>query len=142
MSRLNASNNARTLLSIGINDSAVTMTVDDGSVFPDAPFRITIHKGDPAAGEIIEVGSKSGNTLSSLLRAQEGTAAAAWDAADFIDLLGTAGMYNELFSDSEFQAHWTNARPHQLTDERDATVYNYGFKIDSDGVMVLVLEEA
>ena len=101
MSRLKAANNVATTLASGINDSVTSLTVASATGFPDAPFRITIHTGNPADGEIIEVGGKSGTTFSSLLRGQESTAAASWSEGATIEMLGTAGMYEELLASIE-----------------------------------------
>ena len=101
MSRLKAANNVATTLASGINDTATSLTVASATGFPDVPFRITIHTGNPADGEIIEVGGKSGTTFSSLLRGQESTAAASWSEGATIEMLGTAGMYNELLESIE-----------------------------------------
>jgi len=101
MSRLKAANNVATTLASGINDTATSLTVASATGFPDVPFRITIHTGNPADGEIIEVGGKSGTTFSSLLRGRESTAAASWSEGATIEMLGTAGMYNELLESIE-----------------------------------------
>ena len=101
MSRLKAANNIATTLASGINDTATSLTVASATGFPDVPFRITIHTGNPADGEIIEVGGKSGTTFSSLLRGRESTAAASWSEGATIEMLGTAGMYNELLESIE-----------------------------------------
>jgi len=98
MSRLKAANNVATTLASGINDTATSLTVASATGFPDVPFRITIHTGNPADGEIIEVGGKSGTTFSSLLRGRESTVAASWSEGATIEMLGTAGMYEELVS--------------------------------------------
>lgn len=98
MSRLKAANNVATTLASGINDTATSLTVASATGFPDVPFRITIHTGNPADGEIIEVGGKSGATFSSLLRGRESTVAASWSEGAMIEMLGTAGMYEELVS--------------------------------------------
>lgn len=99
MARLKSANNASTKLSAGIDATATSFTVVDGSKFPSSgPFRVTIHDGDPSQGEIVEVGSKVTNTFSSIIRAQEGTSAVTWSAGALVELLGTAGMYEELVS--------------------------------------------
>lgn len=124
--RLKTTNNAGTTLAASLDNIGTTATVTNGSLFPEVPFRCTIHKGDPAQGEIIEVGEKIGNTFSSILRGLEGTSATAWDIGDKVDLLITSGVLKDL---------------NQLIDERDSKTYNYAFKINSEGVFTLVLEE-
>ena len=101
MSRLKAANNISTTLGAGIDDDDTSLTVASATGFPDAPFRITIHTGNPADGEIIEVGGKSGTTFSSLLRGRESTVAASWSEGAMIEMLGTAGMYEELLASIE-----------------------------------------
>ncbi len=79
------SNRAHAVLSGTINNSVTSLGVDDGSVFPtDGNFRIRIDD------EIMIVGARSGNTLSSILRAQEGTAAASHTAAATVNHYLTA----------------------------------------------------
>lgn len=101
MSRLKAANNIATTLASGINDTATSLTVASATGFPDAPFRITIHTGDPADGEIIEVTGKSGTTFSPISRGQESTTPSSWSEGATIEMLGTAGMYNELLESIE-----------------------------------------
>ncbi len=101
MARLNAANNIGTTLGAGIDDDDVSLTVASATGFPAAPFRITIYTSDPASGEIIEVGGKSGTTFSSLLRGQESTTPASWSEGATIEMLGTAGMHNELMASVE-----------------------------------------
>ena len=96
MPRLNASNNFSTTLAQNITDTDTSFDVTDASDAPATPFVMTIRTGDPANGEIIEVGSVSSNTFSSVSRGQEGTTAQSWSSGDTIEQLGTAGMYNEL----------------------------------------------
>jgi hypothetical protein len=88
--RLNAANNAETTLSSAISDSSTSLTVASGAAFPAAPFLISIDD------EIIEVGTKNGNTFSSLLRGQEGTTAAVHAQGAKVENRFTAGAYNEL----------------------------------------------
>ena len=90
MSRLNAANNAQSLLDGAISNADVTMTVLDGSIFPEPPFLVTVED------EIIEVGARSGNVFSSLLRGQEGTAAASHAAESLVENRMTVGMYDSL----------------------------------------------
>ncbi len=90
MSRLNAANNAQSLLDGAISNADVTMTVLDGSIFPEPPFLVTVED------EIIEVRAKTGNVFGSLLRGQEGTVAVAH--ADGVEVQNrmTVGMYDSL----------------------------------------------
>ena len=99
MVKLNAGNNSQTLLDGAITDTDTSMTVLDGSIFPDAPFAVTIED------EIIYVVAKSGNIFSSLLRGQEGTAAAAHAKGVSVENRMTAGMYNALATQEEVDEH-------------------------------------
>ena len=80
MPRLNASNNFSTTLAQNITDTDTSFDVTDASDAPATPFVMTIRTGDPANGEIIEVGSVSSNTFSSVSRGQEGTTAQSWSS--------------------------------------------------------------
>lgn len=95
MSRLKAANNAQTALAALMDASATSCTVVNGDILPAVPFRASIDN------EIIEVGAKSGNALSSILRGQEGTTAAAHQSGSLVEGEMTAGMHNELMSTSE-----------------------------------------
>lgn len=90
MPRLNAANNAETTLASTITNSSTSLTVASGAAFPAAPFLVSIDD------EIIEVGTKNGNTFSDLLRGQEGTVAASHDQGAKVENRFTAGAYNEL----------------------------------------------
>jgi len=90
MSRLNAANNAQSLLDGGISDTDVSMTVLDGSIFPEPPFLVTVED------EIIEVRAKTGNVFGSLLRGQEGTVAVAHASGIEVQNRMTKGMYDSL----------------------------------------------
>lgn len=85
-------NNGGTTLAASLSDSATSATVTTGSVFP-APtggdvFLATIEAG--SAREIVRVTARTGDTLT-IVRAQEGTTALAWDAGASIELRLTAG---------------------------------------------------
>lgn len=95
MSRLKAANNAQTALAALMDATATTCTVVNGDILPAVPFRASIDS------EIIEVGAKAGNNLSSILRGQEGTAAAAHQSGSLVEGKMTAGMHNELLSTDE-----------------------------------------
>jgi len=99
MAKLNAGNNSQTLLDGAITDTDTSMTVLDGSIFPDTPFAVTIED------EIIYVVAKSGNIFSSLLRGQEGTTAAAHATGVSVENRMTAGMYNALATQEEVDEH-------------------------------------
>jgi len=81
------SNNARTTLASNISNSATTITVADGSVFPSLTggdiFYCTIDDG--TNNEIVEVTAISSNTLT-VVRGQDNTTARAFVTGDLIEL--------------------------------------------------------
>jgi hypothetical protein len=89
--RLNVANNAQTTLNGTITSAQTTITVADVSLFPTAPFRITVD------AEIMEVSSvNAGAKQFTVLRAQEGTAAAVHNSGVFVENRWTKGTYDEL----------------------------------------------
>lgn len=110
MTRLNAANNAVSKLASGINSAATILTVEDGSLFPEPPFLITIED------EIIQVGDKNGNAFSDLLRGAEGTTPAAHNAGVNVDNRFTAGTYDALATTEDLSTHINDANnPHNVT---------------------------
>lgn len=97
---LNAENLAQTELAENISDEAISFSVKDASVLPDAPFRAFIFKqntqGEIIAFEVVEVGSVEDNTLSDVERGLEGTTALAWSTGDKFANVMTAEMYTGL----------------------------------------------
>ncbi len=88
-------NNANTTLSAAINSSATSIAVVDGSLLPSLSagetFLCTID--DDTNLEIVKVTARSGNTLT-VVRAQEGTTAAAFGSTVSIEARLTAGVMN------------------------------------------------
>lgn len=66
----------KTTLTADITADATSLTVADGNVLPVAPNILVI--GDDENAEVIGYNSKSGNTISGLVRALGGTVASAW----------------------------------------------------------------
>jgi len=95
-------NNATTLLSAGITDSATTITVDSVLSFPsltaDDWMYLTIVS--LANIEVVKVTSVSVNTFT-CVRAQDNTAAASALTGDTIELRLTAAMLNDLTGDGD-----------------------------------------
>ena len=91
-------NNAKTTLASGINSSATSITVSDGSVFPSLTgsdiFFVTFEDG--TNNEIVKVTAVSSNTLT-VVRAQESTTASSFASGDAAELRLTAGILS-LFS--------------------------------------------
>ena len=98
---VNASNNAmsRLVQSIGITDTSVT--VEDGTVYPETPFMISTREIVAPSGviskpsEIMLVKTKVGNTLI-VERGAEGTLAQEHLSGDWIENRFTAGTYDKL----------------------------------------------
>ena len=90
------SNNGKTTLASGITNSATSITVNDGSVFPSLSggdtFFMTLE--DTSGNmEIVSVSAVSSNTLT-VTRAQEGTTARAFSAGDKAENRLTAAGLN------------------------------------------------
>ena len=87
------SNNAISLLRFAIGPSATTLQVlpGDGGMFPNPGpgeyFLITLENQAATVREIIRVNGRSGDTLTGILRAQEGTTAQSWGASPGNDTL-------------------------------------------------------
>jgi len=95
MARLYA-NNASTTLASNISDSATSLTVatGDGALFPALSggdtFVVTLEQG--STREIVEVTARSGDALT-IVRAREGTTAAAFTAGAVVELRVTASSF-------------------------------------------------
>src|SRR5690625_4641609 len=86
---VNANNKAVAKLSNNINSSQTSLTVDDASIFPDAPFLITVNE------EIMRVTNVSSNTLT-VQRGREGTSASSHNVDSNVENNFTAGTYQAL----------------------------------------------
>jgi hypothetical protein len=85
-----AANNAQSTLAQAITATATSFSVVDGSSFPADNFLLTIDD------EIVLVGTRSGNTLSSVTRGYESTTAAAHESGAAVENRFTAGTYTQL----------------------------------------------
>ena len=94
------SNNATTTLASAINNTQTTITVTDASKFP------TLGAGDytyvtldadavPAVREVVKVTAIAGNVFT-VVRGQDGTSAASFNAGVFIELRLTAALLNDV----------------------------------------------
>jgi hypothetical protein len=89
-------NNAASTLAADITSSATSLTVasGDGTKFPSSGnFRLLI------GTEILIAGARSGDTISSLTRGAEGTAAAAHSTSDAVTHILTAGALDAVRAD-------------------------------------------
>ena len=109
------SNNAQTTLASAITAAATQLSVvsGGGSLFPALTgsqyFRATLVKsGNATVYEIVKViGSPSSDTFT-IVRAQEGTTALAWNAGDYFNLLLTAGDMGDAVQKDDLQAQAPN----------------------------------
>ena len=92
MIQLKAANNATTKLTVGITARDTSFTVEDATLFPDAPFMVTID------AEIMQVGAidKLTHTFLTSFVVTEGTAVAPHEVGASVDNRWTAGTFNEL----------------------------------------------
>src|ERR1700683_372433 len=116
MSLRKFTNNATTTLAANITSAATNLSVvaGTGSLFPAVTtstpqpyFTATLIKaGVLTTFEVILVTARSGDTFGTIVRAQEGTTALAWNAGDTVALLPTAaGMASfAQFGDLQTQA--------------------------------------
>ena len=105
---LEVKNNAVSRLLNGITGVASTLDVlaSDGPLYPSLfPFHISIDD------EIIEVGARSGDILSSLIRGQEGTTKLPHSKDAKVELKVTAGMLQRYQTALEVQ----EASPHPVS---------------------------
>lgn len=98
------SNNVKTELSSGITSSATSISVVDASGFPslsgsDYTLATIVDLDDIDVLEVVKVTAVSSNTLT-VVRAQEGTTARAFDSADRVELRFTAGLLETALSDT------------------------------------------
>ena len=98
-------NNATTTLSAGVGDSATSITVADGSVFPSLSgsdyFYLTLEvDSDPDLKEIVKCTARSGNTLT-ITRAQDHTSARTFSTADKCELRLTAAGLNDVATQAD-----------------------------------------
>ena len=99
------SNNASTTLSAGVGDSATSITVADGSVFPaisgsDYVYLTLEVDSDPDLKEIVKCTARSGNTLT-IVRAQDGTSARTFSTADKCELRLTAAGLSDVATQAD-----------------------------------------
>lgn len=109
-------NDAVTALNGAINNSVTTITVDSGAVFPSTGnFRIRI--GD----EIMIVTARSTNDLT-VVRGQEGTAAASHSDDDAVTAMFTAGNFNRWAQDDEALWGYSSVPPLGRIDNGSGTI--------------------
>lgn len=112
-------NNAKATLAGGISSGATSLTLatGKGALFPALSggdwFMLTLTQAvTETSWEIVKVTARSGDVLT-IVRAQEGTTAAAWATADKAELRLTAGLVNRLatLDDAQTLANKTLTAP-------------------------------
>src|SRR5690625_15423 len=112
MARLNAKNNAETVLAQAVSESDTEFIVEDAGALPDVPFRLSIED------EIVEVSAVDGNVLT-VERAVEDTQAGSYGVGTTGENRLTAGMWNELntITDDE-RTKWNNKQDALPTEQK------------------------
>jgi hypothetical protein len=123
MARLNAANNAESVLAQAVSVDELTIVVADASVFPDAPFKLSIEN------EILEVTEVVGNSFT-VLRGQENTTIGTYAVGTLVENKFTAGSYNELVSKEEFGEH-------QAERATETTLGHVKVATEEDGTLLL-----
>jgi hypothetical protein len=113
------SNNASTTLSAGVGNSATSITVADGSVFPSISgsdyFYVTLEvDSDSDLKEIVKVTARSGNTLT-ITRGQDGTSARTFSSGDKCELRLTAAGLNDVATQADTDTTYTAGSGLSLT---------------------------
>lgn len=115
MSLQRYTDNASTTLAANITSTATSLSVTSGtgSLFPTLTgsqwFVATLIKnGVPTTQEIIRVSARSGDNFTTIVRAQEGTTALAWNAGDTVALQPTSGGFLNFSQVDDTQAQTGN----------------------------------
>lgn len=131
MPRAVFTNNARTTLSAGINNSVTSISVTDGSVFPSPTggdwAYLTIESG--ADIEIVQLTARSGNTLT-VVRAQDGTTAKSFSSGASISLRLTKAALDEIHTELAGKALSTHT--HTLSQISDMSANARTFNAAAD----------
>src|SRR4029077_10900439 len=108
-------NNANTTLAASISAAATSLAVSagTGALFPAISgaqyFTVTLIKQNvPTVYEIVLVQARSGDNFTTIVRAQEGTTALAWNAGDTVALLPTMGDLASFVQFDDLQAQAGN----------------------------------
>lgn len=117
------SNNASTTLSAGVGNSATSITVADGSVFPSISgsdyFYVTLEvDSDSDLKEIVKVTARSGNTLT-ITRGEDGTSARTFSSGDKCELRLNAAALN----DAVLGGNTTEMSLNQFTGDGSTTAF-------------------
>ena len=101
----NAANNAVGILTAPIDSTSTEMTVNNGAVFPEPPFVVTLYDRYHNV-EIIEVRAKNGDIFSELVRGAEGTISREWPMQTRVENRWTAGTYAKIMDSIRSKWEW------------------------------------
>lgn len=139
-------NNAKTTLSGTITALATTATVA-ADVLPSVPFYMTLFDTDPDVNEVVKVTAKSGTSITTMVRGQQGSAASAWSSGANCQILWTKSHHDELTTainniETRLGTGTTDVTiaTGDLDMERDGAVLNPTFKSYFGGANNLVLD--
>jgi hypothetical protein len=129
MSRKLFTNNANTTLASGISSSATALNVvsGTGALFPNPTggdnFTFTLVKnGNPTVYEVCLCTARSGDTFSTIVRAQENTPSAlSWNAGDTVTLLPTAAGLDDFLQAEDLPVVLSAYKP--ATTTRSSNVF-------------------
>lgn len=81
-----------------IAGTTITLDTGQGAAFPSAgPFWVTLFGTDPSNGcEVVLVGGRTGDNLTSCTRAQQSTSAAQWEVGNMCQLLITSQHFTDI----------------------------------------------
>ena len=128
-------NSEPTTLTGAVGATDTTLHISEPSVIPDAP-NILVIGADTSSPETVMITAKTGTVLT-VTRGFQG-AARSWGAGTLIARNFTAYDHDTFIENINANtAHRTEALPHVTADGQ----FNYGFKVDSDGVLVFIYEE-
>jgi hypothetical protein len=128
-------NSEPTTLTGALSATDTTLHVALASAIPDAPNLLVIG-ADTANPETVKLTSKTGTVLT-VIRGFQATARA-WGAGSLIARNFTAYDHDTFIENvTKNNAHRTEALPHSTADG----LFNYGFRVDENGVLIFMYEE-
>jgi hypothetical protein len=131
-------NNAKTTLASGINSTATSATVADGSVFPtlEAGEYFYCTFDDDTNNEIVKVTARSSNTLT-IVRGVDNTTARAFLSGDAAELRATSALLTDI--QANIAAKSANQTVYNATTASSATAYDIGIDPGVEGNAMVFL---
>ena len=135
-------NSISTTITGAIGTADTVIFVLDDSRIPEPPNLLVLGENSTQA-ETVKLTAKDGNKLTVIRGFQ--SAARAWNEGTTIARNFTAYDHDAFAGNirtlaAEQEAHKIAAMPHFFTGENE-TLYNWGFRIDSEGSLIFVYEE-